>query len=88
MSAAQLWELFQDAYLRPRADGIALTLTGDEAGAGSAEALAAALAARGCPVEVLSLHRTGISTETGRETITFAEYRDGGTTRWTARAEA
>ncbi|GAA1324047.1 2-isopropylmalate synthase [Leucobacter albus] len=53
-------------------------------GAGPVEALAAALAAQGAPIEVLELHQSSIGQGNDSEAITLIEYRHPGGVGWAA----
>ena len=57
-------------------------------GVGPVEALAAALAARGRPIEVLSLHQTSMERGSDSRALTLIEYRCGDRTGWAAGIDA
>jgi 2-isopropylmalate synthase len=86
VSAGELLAIFEAAYLYPVAGADAVTLDGYHVnGAGDeATALAGALRARGIPVDVLSLHHTGIGAGDDREAVALLEYRAGQAVRWVA----
>ena len=65
-----------------RAGGVECTSSRDDAG--PVEALTAALAEAGHPVEVLSLHQTSMSAGSTGDALTLIEYRRGRTTGWAA----
>ncbi|MEU4689124.1 2-isopropylmalate synthase [Actinoplanes sp. NPDC023714] len=65
-----------------RIDGV--SQTGVHSGVGPVEALVSELAARGRPVDVVSLHQTSIGTGSSSEALTLLEHRVDGATRWTA----
>ena len=100
MTAAELFDLFEAAYLEPSGpvqlkdwhtggDGAAAvtdltlvfdgrTTTSSHRGIGPVDALRAALAEIGHPVEVLSLTQQSV----GSTAVSYLEYRSGGRTGW------
>jgi 2-isopropylmalate synthase len=89
LTAPELWDIFEAAYLFPAAGAEVFTAAGalTQADAGSAEALAEALRARGITVDVLSLHQTRVGAGNDTDALTLIEYRDGPVTRWAAGRE-
>lgn len=104
VTAEQLWEIFDAAYLASPTEALIelvdFSVTGQNAtislrsggveattthcGIGPVEALTAALAQRGFPVAILSLHQTSTSAGDDSEAITLVEYRRGERTGWVA----
>lgn len=72
----------QNTTITLRTSGIENTTTHD--GIGPVEALTTALAQRGFPIEILSLHQTSTSAGNDSEAITLVEYRHGPRTAWIA----
>ncbi|MDR6867625.1 2-isopropylmalate synthase [Microbacterium resistens] len=63
-------------------------IVSEHEGVGPVEALVAALAAQGIPVEVLSLHQASMESGSGSRALTLIEYRSGGCTGWAAGIDA
>lgn len=65
-----------------RVDGEERTTSHD--GGGPVEALAAALAGHGLPIDVLGLHQTSVGAGADSQALTLIEYRDASGIRWAA----
>jgi 2-isopropylmalate synthase len=72
----------QNTNITLRAGGVENTTTHE--GIGPVEALTAALAQRGLPVEILSFHQTSTSAGNDSEAVTLIEYRRGPRIAWAA----
>jgi len=72
----------QDTTITLRSGGVEKAT--DHRGTGPVEALTAALAQNGFPVEVLSLHQTSTRAGNDSEAVTLVEHRRGAGTAWAA----